>query len=184
MCPLLILALLPSLASPQGPRGGVSLDEKLFAAIQTGDAPRVKALLAKGANPNATQANGWTPLLSLGSDPASSLAIARLLVAGGAEVNYRQPGTGDTPLLKAVVYRNGLPLVSHLLDKGAKPDLANIHGITPLRAAMSGPARSRPSASSSPGARAWPRAPSSRPSRMRTRPRISRSRPPDLWLPS
>jgi ankyrin repeat protein len=120
--------------SDQEPR---SIDTKLFFAIREGKVEEVRALLAKGANANATEANGWTTLTSLGGTDAQMLAIAKLLVAKGAKVDKRQTDQGYTPLTTVL---NGahdpIETVRYLLLKGANPNAAMNDGTSPLHMAV------------------------------------------------
>ena len=77
------------------------IDARLFEARRAGKVETVRTLLSKGANPNAIEANDWTPLMSLEGPPDAALAIARLLVAKGARVGARQVRAGGTALTYA-----------------------------------------------------------------------------------
>lgn len=113
-----------------------SIDTALFEAVRAGKVERVQALLKKGANANANQANGWRPLTTLGGTTEQSLAIAKLLVAHGANVNYRQPGQGWTPLTASLSQGiDPLPVIRFLISKGAKVNLPMEDGTTPLHLA-------------------------------------------------
>ena len=64
-----------------------------------------------------------------------SVAAARALVEGGADVNLISPGDQASPLLVALI--NGhFDLAVFLLDKGAKPDLLSDAGVSPLYAVL------------------------------------------------
>lgn len=90
----------------------------------------IKMLLDKGAEVNARNRRGSTPLLWAIHD----LAKVRMLVEAGAEVNSKQ-SEGRTPLYQAASLGNGLATVRFLLDKGADPNVATMIGLTPLMAA-------------------------------------------------
>jgi ankyrin repeat protein/beta-lactamase regulating signal transducer with metallopeptidase domain len=100
----------------------------------------VRALLAKGADPNkrSTDARGGArlPLLDLVSSSQftrgeDGVEIAMLLINGGADVNETY-SNGATPLLLAVQAKQA-GLVRALLAKGADPNKANTNRLTPLR---------------------------------------------------
>jgi ankyrin repeat protein len=67
----------------------------LIAAAAMGDLRTVRDLLERGANPNATDRDGWTPLhLAAGWGHAGAI---RLLLDHGADIRARN-SKGDTPL--------------------------------------------------------------------------------------
>ncbi len=120
----------------------------------------VRELLARGADPNAKDEDGDTPLHNAVQDGNEELA--RLLVASGADVNVENAGgstalhyavcesrsltelllshgaavdptdrQGDTPLHNAAL-RGQADIVELLLTKGANPNARNNAGQTPL----------------------------------------------------
>jgi ankyrin repeat protein len=100
----------------------------LHAAVLRGDAETVKALLAKGANPNSRMTKG-SPVRRFGSQWALPHNLA-----------------GATPLFIATIY-NELDLMRALLDAGASPSLPLDTGMPPLLIAAGGdvPHEARPS---------------------------------------
>jgi hypothetical protein len=88
----------------------------LFAACQAGDVDRIKILLDRGADVNARNRNGETPIMV-----AAGLLYpdaVRLLIARGADVNAEN-SRGDTALAVALGTRvpEGSPDVESDLDK-------------------------------------------------------------------
>ena len=71
----------------------------LITAIQANDLPAVKESLEKGAEVNARNNDGWTPLM-LAAGKSSTPEIVTLLLDKGAEVEARDKD-GSTPLLIA-----------------------------------------------------------------------------------
>ena len=104
---------------------------KLIAAIRDGDAARVSALIAKGADVNATDANRSTPLMQAAA--AAPPEVARLLLEKGANIAAKDK-SGFTPLLVAA-YSGHVATVQLLLDKGASPQEADNDGRTALMGA-------------------------------------------------
>ena len=115
-------------------------DRKLFGHVRAHDCDFVRSMLALGANPNARDVLGNTPLhvaaFNLGAE------VCAILLEGGADVNAGGPD-GNTPLHS--VFRdwkyNGEdsfegegelypPLIRLLISWGADPDAANDLGIT------------------------------------------------------
>ena len=88
----------------------------LVAAIIRNDARAVDALLASGADPNAADADGVTPLMAAASERADE-RIAKALIARGADVNATDRW-GETALHMAVG-RGDPSLVVLFLDHGA-----------------------------------------------------------------
>jgi len=111
---------------------------ELFVAVKERDQARLQESLNAGADPNQVADNGWTPLHE--AVFVGDVAIVRLLIEGGANVNARvakdAKGKSNqwTPLLLAISY-NRAGIVSELLQRGADPNLPDARGITPLQLA-------------------------------------------------
>jgi ankyrin repeat protein len=108
------------------------------------DAPIMRMLLAKGADPKLTDIDHNTPLIMAAGfaegithavqrpaqDDKDALEAVKLLVNDvGADVNETNK-IGETPLLGAA-YVGANDIIQFLVDKGAKVDAANIYGQTP-----------------------------------------------------
>lgn len=138
-----------------------------FTAIRENDLPRLQAMIKSGADVNAAEPRGGTtPLMhaagggsleamtllldsgasvnAVNSAGATALMMAvtdidkiRLLVARGADVNAATR-RGRTALLLAAMSDGSAPVVRLLMDKGAKPNVADALKVTSLRAAAAG----------------------------------------------
>jgi quinoprotein dehydrogenase-associated probable ABC transporter substrate-binding protein len=107
---------------------GADVDQELFNAIIAKDADRVRFLIKKGADVNARDAGGFSPL-----DTAARNRIASLvdvLIDAGADPNSADQD-GFFPLLHAI-NRNHVPTVEALARKGADLNKRNKQDITPL----------------------------------------------------
>ncbi len=123
----------------------------LFRAAQSNDAEVMRALLAKGANPNIN-AMGFTPfLLAAGVNPggrgggggAPNTAMLDLMIEHGADVNAQVTGTRTYSMrisyhpppdkegasaLHEAAQAGRTDLVRYLLEKGANPELLDANG--------------------------------------------------------
>ena len=103
----------------------------LFRAVRDDDRAAVQQLLRQGANPNAREPDGTTPLGW--AAVRTNGEIAGLLLKAGADANLTNE-LGLGPLALAVA--NGpLALVEQLLAAGADPNVARENGETPLMTA-------------------------------------------------
>src|SRR4029453_13715464 len=91
--------------------------QMLLQATEAGDIVQMQALLAKGAEVNARNAHGWTPLhvAAAGGDPA----VIALLLQHGADVHARSH-IGTTPPHNATTRGGGQAVIALLLAHGAK----------------------------------------------------------------
>ena len=89
----------------------------LLQATEAGDIVQIQALLAKGAEVNARNALGWTPLhvAAAGGDPS----VVALLLKHGANV-HAQSHIGTTPLDNATTRGGRTAVITLLLAHGAK----------------------------------------------------------------
>jgi hemoglobin len=109
-----------------GSRGQTLLHD----AAMAGDAELAAALIRFGADPDAKEAGGHTPLYR-----ASTGDVARVLLSAGATVDVVSGPTGGTALHQAS--RRGYVSVAHaLLDQGANIEARDTKQQTPLRRAV------------------------------------------------
>jgi hemoglobin len=109
-----------------GLRGQTLLHEAALA----GEAELASVLIRSGADPDAKEAGGHTPLYR-----ASTGDVARILLAAGATADVASGPTRGTPLHQAA--RRGFDSVTlALLDYGATIDARDAKGQTPLRRAV------------------------------------------------
>jgi ankyrin repeat protein len=93
-------------------------------------------LLAHGADPNIPNRNGLTPLEQASSrGKEAGLALAKLLIAHGAQINPTNKTEFSTPPLEWAVSSDNLELVNLLLAHGASVKSATTNGDTPLHTA-------------------------------------------------
>ena len=126
----------------------------LYRATEAGDMDVIRALLAKGANPNINDM-GFTPfLVAAGVTPgagggggAPDTALLDLMIQHGANVNTQVTGTRSysmrisyqpppdkegTSALHGAVQAGRTDLVRYLLEKGASPEVVDANGRKPI----------------------------------------------------
>jgi truncated hemoglobin YjbI/ankyrin repeat protein len=109
----------------------------LYAAARQGSLPIVELLLHLGADPNASDGYGHTPLYFVGngSPGTSGAAVVRVLVQGGANVNAQEKLKHCTALHMAA-RRGNVPVAQALLDCGAELEARDKLGETALHRAV------------------------------------------------
>lgn len=116
----------------------------LHEAAAYGEVELVEILLAAAARPDGADEGGTTPLHRasqgfVAPDLEARLAVARRLLAAGADPNPAERSSRMTPLFYAADARGDPALVRLLLDHGARAEAADAQGETPLhRAAFAG----------------------------------------------
>jgi len=108
--------------------GGISgAADSIHVAAAVGNIEAVKQHLAAGANVNAKDDDGWTPLLYAAAEGRKE--VAELLIANGADVNVNVYGT--TPLHIAA-FSGHTEVVELLIANGADVNAKDEDGMTPL----------------------------------------------------
>ncbi len=109
---------------------------ELHFAAQDGDVAKVSRLLALGADVNATDSRGNTPLKYASAEPHPE--VLRLLTAHGASATIADD-RGFTPLHCAAghgFYKEAIEMVEILLQAGADVNARSLHlGFVPLHEA-------------------------------------------------
>jgi ankyrin repeat protein len=107
---------------------------ELHYAALDGDAEKIAELIVQGISPGAPDDDGRTPLHAAVQGGFFSACVA--LLEAGAPVNVRD-ANGNTPLSIAVFESRGRgDIIKLLRDHGADPRLANNHGVSPLKLAL------------------------------------------------
>lgn len=109
-----------------------STSATLLDAAESGDhAAAMRLLSAKGANVNATAADGSTAIMYAAAN--DDLELVRALIKAGANVKLKSQ-LGTSALTEASIIGSA-PIVEALLKAGADPNFRNQDGETPLMAA-------------------------------------------------
>lgn len=115
------------------------MSQELFDAARSGDAAKLKALLAAGADHAAADEAGETALMLAAHH--GHVGAVQVLLAAGADVNATSP-QGWTAIAKAAyngeAERGYVEVVEMLADAGANLDARIFFGITPLMLAAGG----------------------------------------------
>lgn len=108
---------------------GYSLDQTaLMMVAKAGQTEIGSVLLQAGADPNLTDARGYSPLALAAEN--NCLAIAQALVAAGAEID--RATSGDETPLSLACGRGKTEVAQFLIDQGADIHKTNRDGETPL----------------------------------------------------
>ncbi len=125
---LLALSLIVTTAFAQNTSGA------LHQAVINGDLAQVQQLISGGADVNAKDTAGFTPLFYAAQE--GKIDICQFLANNGANVNAKDQ-YGNTPLHYSAV-KGHLEVCRILLSKGADPMVQNLTGGTPLAMARAG----------------------------------------------
>ena len=111
------------------------IEEELFEAVAAGDSARVKAALQAGADPNALDDGGHSPLFW--ASFAGRRALARILTEKGARVDAERPQDGSTSV-HAASARGDVDLLDMLMKVGGSAVLERFDDLdrTPLMKAV------------------------------------------------
>jgi len=123
-----------SLANESLPANSEEITQALMRAALIGHTAAIRALLDGGADVNAIDPNGWTPLME--AVFAGHAETIRALLARGADVNTKDQA-GWTPLMEAAS-KGQAEAVMILLASGADANAKSNKGWTALKATPKG----------------------------------------------
>mmetsp|Transcript_11638 Transcript_11638/g.32711 ORF Transcript_11638/g.32711 Transcript_11638/m.32711 type:complete len:144 (+) Transcript_11638:29-460(+) len=103
-----------------------SLEDGLIYSSGSGDLEEVKLFLERGADVNASNWSGWTPLLR--AAVKGNVKVVKLLVASGADLEAKD-SAGETSLMLATSRRH-VQVVEFLLRRGASIETKSNSGLT------------------------------------------------------
>ena len=107
-----------------------------IAATLNPDVEVLKYLIEQGADVNAKDDDGKTPLHYVAELPDSSIDILKCLIEKGANVNAKDKDD-VTPLHAAtLVFSSNIQILKYLIEKGADVNAKNVKGGTPLDCAF------------------------------------------------
>ena len=109
--------------------GNTDSDSAWFEATKIGDVATLRAMLSRGMDVDATDANGWTALHHAAS--LNRVEVVAMLIDAGANVNAHDCD-GWTPLHVAAWHNEAINL---LLGAGAEVNAATRDGLTALHLA-------------------------------------------------
>lgn len=106
----------------------------LIQAVDTNLVKVADYLISKGADINAKESLGLTPLMITARNGDTSASMAKMLLAKGADTN-KQNNTGWTALMICCQY-NSFTIADYILDKGSDLSLKTAQGSTVLKIAQ------------------------------------------------
>ena len=109
-----------------------SKKKTLHEAVQSNDVDLVRTLLAEGADVNAVDKKGATPIFYTAN--LGSVETAEILLEHGADILYSVASGGGTVLHSAILKRHEA-LSLFLIERGADVNKATIAGVCPLHVA-------------------------------------------------
>lgn len=128
---IVLLLLLSAVATMPVAKGQPPNDTALYKAVIAGDGAKVRQLILDGADVNARDKRGRTPLMvTAGKGQAE---IVEMLLAAGARVNAKMDG--GTSALQFAAWSGDDRTVKALLGAGADPNAQSKSGTTALEAA-------------------------------------------------
>ena len=131
-----IVFMSPWTSSAQKPPGTSDKDRALLEAVSAGDVGKVVRLLTQGANPNAKDKMGDTPLMLACSAVTKSTGRAIKTTPAAKMPSFvfarETESTSGTAKAKLTSIQNRVKLIEALLGKGADINAANPKGKTAL----------------------------------------------------
>ena len=120
-------------------------DTELGMAAKAGNLDKVQALLAAGADVNATDPQDtWERTALMQAARMGNVEVVKFLLGKGADVTRQGDATGSSPL-KAAAYKGYLEVVQALLAAGAAADFnTDEEGRSPLLWAIIGKEQNAP----------------------------------------
>ena len=109
---------------------GAMSDAEFLDLCEKGSVQEIQTALLKGANPNAKDENGWTPLMAVASFNQNPKAVSVLLKAG-ADVNAKDDND-STALMYAAKNAESHEALFALMKAGADVNAKDKDGMTVL----------------------------------------------------
>jgi ankyrin repeat protein len=130
LCRLILVATLATTGMPLPATADPDLDRQLINAAEAQDLVKVSQLLGQGASVDASNKYG-----TRGIEFAAfkgNLALIRMFIAAGSEINQHRGKKGNLVLQAASGDRGSPAVVNALLDAGARVNDTNMDGDTAL----------------------------------------------------
>ena len=137
---LLLEAKMPDTETGQGPLHALAIAESAVVSKDAGE--WVRMLSGAGCDVDLQDDDGYSAVLWAAQ--TNNLAVARALIAAGADVNVKSKVEGISPLLAAAQSGN-TKMIRTLLAGGADPNQVSTRGISALVAAVSRGDKAAPS---------------------------------------